>query len=51
MIYEVFESVYGSEFAGIYLKELIENGKQKINVADRTLIDQRILELINEEEY
>ncbi|WP_436513122.1 hypothetical protein [Clostridium thermobutyricum] len=51
MIYEVFESVYGSEFAGIYLKELIENGKQKINVSDRTLIDQRILELINEEEY
>lgn len=39
MIYEVFESVYGSEFSGIYLKELIENGKQKINVADRTLID------------
>lgn len=51
MIYEVFESMYGKEYAELYLKELIENGKQKINVADKTLIDQRILELMNEEEY
>lgn len=51
MIYEVFESMYGKEYAELYIKELIENGKQKINVADKTLIDQRILELMNEEEY
>lgn len=51
MIYEVFENMYGKEYAELYIKELIENGKQKINVADKTLIDQRILELMNDEEY
>lgn len=51
MVIETLESMYGKEYAELYLKELIENGKQKINVGDKTLINQRILELMNEEEY
>lgn len=51
MIIEVFESMYGKEYAELYLKDLIKQGKEKINESDKTLIEQRILELMNEEEY
>lgn len=51
MIYESFKAVYGEAYAELYLKELIESGKEKINKLDETLIEQRILELINEDEY
>jgi phage replication initiation protein len=51
MIYEVFENRYGKEYAELYLKELIKSGREKINESDKTLIEQRILELMNEEEY
>lgn len=51
MIYEAFRNVYGDKYAEIYLKELIESGKAKITRLDETLIEQRILELISEDEY
>ncbi|AQS08314.1 replication initiation factor [Clostridium saccharobutylicum] len=51
MIYEAFRSVYGEEYAEIYLRELVESGKEKITEVDQTLIQQRILELVSEDEY
>ncbi|EES51317.1 replication initiation factor domain-containing protein [Clostridium botulinum] len=51
MIYETFQRVYGKEYAEIYLQELIENGRKKITTLDETLIEQRILELVNDDEY
>lgn len=51
MVYETFYRVYGEEFAELYIKELIQMGKGKINDSDRTLIEQRVLELMNEDEY
>jgi len=51
MVYEAFRSVYGEEYAEIYLKELIESGREKITKLDETLIEQRILELVSEDEY
>ena len=51
MIYESFKVVYGEKYAELYLKELIENGKEKITKLDETLIEQRILELVSEDEY
>lgn len=51
MIYESFKNVYGEKYAEMYLKELVESGKGKITKLDETLIEQRILELMNEDEY
>ncbi|MBZ0313473.1 replication initiation factor domain-containing protein [Clostridium butyricum] len=51
MIVETFERVYGKEYAEIYLKELIENGKNKLSDLDKTLIEQRVIELESEDEY
>lgn len=51
MVYEAFRNVYGEEYAEIYLKELIERGREKITKLDETLIEQRILELVSEDEY
>ena len=51
MLYESFSRVYGEEFAKIYLKELIDMGKDKITSSDQTLIEQRVIELMNEDEY
>lgn len=51
MIYETFKQTYGEQYAEMYLKELILMGNKKITEADRTLIEQRILEILNEENY
>ncbi|MCH4201200.1 MAG: replication initiation factor domain-containing protein [Clostridium tyrobutyricum] len=51
MIYQTFELAYGKQYAQVYLNELVENGKEKILDSDRTLIEQRLVELLNEEEY
>lgn len=51
MIYETFKQTYGEQYAETYLKELILMGNKKITEADRTLIEQRILEILNEEKY
>jgi phage replication initiation protein len=51
MIYQTFKLAYGEQYAQIYLKELVENGKEKILDSDRTLIEQRLVELLNDEEY
>lgn len=51
MIYETFSRVYGKEYAELYLKELIHIGKGKITDFDRSLIEQRIIELMSEDEY
>lgn len=51
MVYETFRRVHGKEYADIYIKELIELGKGNISKLDETLIEQRILELVSEDEY
>ncbi|EOO23503.1 hypothetical protein ICM_05073 [Bacillus cereus BAG1X2-3] len=51
MLYESFRRVYGEKYADLYLKELIHMGKEKITESDQTLIEQRILELMSEDEY
>jgi phage replication initiation protein len=51
MVYEAFSRVYGEEYAELYLKELIHMGKGKITDSDQTLIEQRIIELMGEDEY
>lgn len=51
MLYESFRRVYGEKYAELYLKELIMMGKEKITEADQTLIEQRVIELINGDEY
>ena len=51
MIHETFKQTYGEHFADLYLKELILMGNKKITDADRTLIEQRILEIQSESEY
>ena len=51
MVYEAFKKAYGKEYADIYLKELIENGKKKITKLDESLIEQRTVELVSEDEY
>ena len=51
MVYESFVRVYGEKYAEVYLKELIHMGREKITESDQTLIEQRVLELMNEDEY
>lgn len=51
MLYESFKCAYGEKYADLYIKELISSGKDKITEIDRTLIEQRVLEMINENEY
>lgn len=51
MLYESFKLAYGEKYADLYLKELILMGKDKITETDQTLIEQRVLEMINENEY
>lgn len=51
MLYESFRRVYGEKYAEHYLKELIRMGKEKITESDQTLIEQRVLELMSEDEY
>lgn len=51
MLYESFRRVYGEKYAELYLKELIHMGKEKITESDQTLIEQRVLELMSEDEY
>lgn len=51
MIYETFQRVYGKEYAETYFQELIENGKEKFTDLDKTLVEQRVMELQNADEY
>lgn len=51
MLYETFKRLHGEDYANLYLKELIMSGREKISDLDETLIEQRILELVSEEEY
>lgn len=51
MLYESFRRVYGEKYAEHYLKELIHMGKEKITESDQTLIEQRVIELMSEDEY
>ncbi|WP_332238485.1 replication initiation factor domain-containing protein [Sporolactobacillus sp. KGMB 08714] len=51
MIYESFCRVYGEQFADVYLKDLLRMGKEKIKKSDQTLIEQRVQELMSEDEY
>lgn len=51
MVYESFRRVYGEKYAEEYLKELVHIGKEKITESDQSLIEQRVLELVSEDEY
>lgn len=51
MVYQTLESVYGNELARVYLNELIQDGKEKFTDLDKSMIEQRINELLNEDEY
>ena len=50
MIYEVYKQAYGKEFADAYLREELNLGKSKLTDLDRTLIIQRVNELLGEDE-
>lgn len=51
MIYEAFLQAYGPEQAEVYLRELLATGKEKFTETDQTFIEQKILELENEDSY
>lgn len=51
MIYESFKRVYGETYADLYIKELVSMGKDKMNDSDETLVEQRVFELMSEDEY
>lgn len=51
MIHASFEQAYGKDFANIYINELINLGKSKINDHDDTLIQERVIELTQDENY
>lgn len=51
MVYDSLEQVYGTELAEHYLKELVQLGKEKISEYDKSMIEQRVIELLNGEEY
>lgn len=51
MVYEAFRQVHGEQYAEIYLKELVLMGKEKLTENDRAMIEQRVLELMSENEY
>lgn len=50
MIYEVYKQAYGVEFADAYLREELNLGHSKLTDLDRTLITQRVNELLGEDE-
>lgn len=50
MIYEVYKQAYGEEYANAYLREELNLGQSKITDLDRTLITQRVNELLGEDE-
>jgi len=49
MIYEVYKQAYGIEFADAYLREELSLGNSKLTNLDRTMITQRVNELLGEE--
>lgn len=51
MVYQTLEEAYGAELAKVYLNELIYNGKGKFSEADKSMIEQRVNELLNEDDY
>ena len=51
MIYEAFLQAYGLEQAEVYLRELLATEKEKFTETDQTFIEQKILELENEDSY
>ncbi|WP_346730697.1 replication initiation factor domain-containing protein [Lysinibacillus fusiformis] len=50
MIYEVHKQAFGTEYADAYLHEELYLGQSKLTDLDRTLITQRVNELLGEEE-
>lgn len=51
MVYEAFLQAYGRDQADVYLRELVTKGKEKFTETDWTFIEQKILELENEDSY
>lgn len=50
MIYEVHKQAFGLEYADAYLREELNLGQSKLTDLDRTIITQRVNELLGEEE-
>lgn len=51
MVYTTLESAYGQDLAKIYLQDLIEEGKEKFTKIDDSMVRQRVLEILSEDEY
>lgn len=51
MVYQTLESAYDKEIANAYFAELLETGTKKLTEVDRSMIEQRINELLNGDEY
>ncbi len=51
MVYATLESAYGQDLAKIYLQDLIEEGKEKFTKIDDSMVRQRVLEILSEDEY
>ncbi len=51
MVYQTLENVHGIELAKVYLNELVQEGKEKFTEADKSMIEQRVIELSSEDNY
>lgn len=51
MIHESFRRAYSHEHANLYVQELLANGRKKLKERDYTLIEQKVMELENEDSY
>lgn len=50
MIYEVHKQAFGIEYADAYLREELNLGHSKLTDLDRTIITQRVNELLGKDE-
>lgn len=50
MLYEVYKSAYGEDYANQYIQEELSLGRKKLTEIDQTMIEQSINELLGEKE-
>lgn len=51
MVYQTLEKAYGTELAKVYLNDLLQQGQVKFSDSDKSMIEQRVMEILSEEEY
>lgn len=51
MIHQTLEEAYGTELAKVYLNDLLQEGKVKFTDSDKSMIEQRVMEILSDEEY